>query len=80
MLRRAGSFKADGALFVKTVKSGQDFRFDVPCFGERTLEAMRDSGILAAALESGGVILLGKAAVLAKARDWGIALRGFPAG
>jgi hypothetical protein len=77
MLRRAGSFKADGALFVKTVKAGQDYRFDVPCFGQRTLEAMRESGIRAAALEAGGVILLDKQAVLAQAREWGISLLGF---
>ena len=41
MLRRAGAFKTDGALFVKTVKARQDWRFDVPCFGLRTLETMR---------------------------------------
>jgi uncharacterized protein YjeT (DUF2065 family) len=61
MLRRAGSFKAGGALFVKTVKARQDYRFDVPCFGQRTLETMREAGISAAALEAGGVILLDKA-------------------
>jgi DUF1009 family protein len=77
MLRRAGAFKAEEALFVKTVKAGQDFRFDVPCFGRRTLEAMRESGIRAAALEAGGVILLDKQAVLAQAREWGISLLGF---
>jgi DUF1009 family protein len=31
MLRRAGAFKTDEALFVKTVKARQDWRFDVPC-------------------------------------------------
>jgi len=77
MLRRAGSLKADNALFVKTVKARQDFRFDVPCFGMLTLETMRSSGIRAAALESKGVILLDKPAVLEKARSWGIALLGF---
>jgi hypothetical protein len=77
MLRRAGSFKAEGALFVKTVKAGQDYRFDVPCFGQRTLEAMREGGIRAAALEAGGVILLDKQAVLAQAREWGISILGF---
>jgi len=77
MLRRAGAFKAEGALFVKTVKAGQDYRFDVPCFGQRTLEAMREGGIRAAALEAGGVILLDKQAVLAQAREWGISLLGF---
>jgi DUF1009 family protein len=77
MLRRAGSFKTDNALFVKTVKARQDFRFDVPCFGQRTLETMREAGLTAAALEAGKVILLDKPAVLAQARTWGIALHGF---
>jgi DUF1009 family protein len=77
MLRRAGSLKADGALFVKTVKASQDFRFDVPCFGMQTLETMRASGIRAAALEAKGVIILDKPAVLERARAWGIALLGF---
>jgi len=77
MLRRAGSLKPDEALFVKTVKGRQDFRFDVPCFGLVTLETMRASGLRAAALEAGGVLLLDKPAVLEKARSWGIALFGF---
>jgi hypothetical protein len=77
MLRRAGTFKTDGSLFVKTVKARQDYRFDVPCFGQRTLETMREAGLTAAALEAGKVILLDKPAVLAQARTWGIALHGF---
>ena len=77
MLRRAGGFKADGALFVKTVKSGQDYRFDVPIFGRRTLETMHEAGLAAAALPAGSVILLEKPAVLAQARAWGISLLGF---
>jgi DUF1009 family protein len=77
MLRRAGSFGVDDALFVKTVKARQDYRFDVPCFGRRTLEIMRDAKLSAAALEAGRVILLDKPEVLARARDWGISLLGF---
>ncbi len=77
MLRRAGAFKTDQTLFVKTVKSGQDFRFDVPVFGRRTLETMREAGIAAAALEAGKVIVLDRPAVVAQARSWGIALAGF---
>ncbi len=67
MLRRAGTFKTDGALFVKTVKVQQDYRFDVPCFGQRTLETMREAGLTAAALEAGRVIMLDRPAVLAQA-------------
>ena len=77
MLRRAGAFKTDGSLFVKTVKSNQDYRFDVPVFGQRTLEIMRESGLQAAALEAGRVIMLDKPSVLAQAKSWGISLRGF---
>ena len=77
MLRRAGAFKTDGALFVKTVKLRQDWRFDVPCFGLRTLETMRDAQLGAAALEAGKVLMLEKSKVLEQARAWGISLLGF---
>ena len=77
MLRRAGTFKTDDALFVKTVKVRQDWRFDVPCFGQRTLETMREARIAAAALEAGKVIILDQPAVLKQARAWGIQLLGF---
>jgi len=77
MLRRAGSFKTDDALFVKTVKSRQDWRFDVPCFGLRTLETMHEAGLSATALEAGKVLILDKPAVLKQAREWNIALFGF---
>ena len=77
MLRRAGEFKTDHALFVKAVKPRQDFRFDVPCFGLRTLEAMKTAGLAAAALEAGRVIMLDKPAVLREAQKAGIYLHGF---
>ncbi|HEX2860761.1 MAG TPA: UDP-2,3-diacylglucosamine diphosphatase LpxI [Lacunisphaera sp.] len=77
MLRRAGTFKTDETLFVKTVKARQDFRFDVPVFGLRTLQTMKEAGIAAAALEAGKVIMLEKPAVLKQAKSLGIALHGF---
>jgi DUF1009 family protein len=77
MLTRAGSLKTDHTLFVKTVKTRQDFRFDVPCFGLRTLKTMHAAGITAAALETGRVIMLDKPAVLAAAKAAGISLFGF---
>lgn len=77
MLRRAGGFKTDEALFVKCVKPRQDWRFDVPCFGMRTLDTMRESRITAAALEAGHVLILEKNLVLEQAKAWGIELFGF---
>jgi UDP-2,3-diacylglucosamine hydrolase len=77
MLRRAGTLKTDHTLFVKTVKARQDFRFDVPCIGQRTLETMREARLTAAALEAGKVLILDRPAVLEQARAWGISLLGF---
>ncbi|MFT3831500.1 MAG: UDP-2,3-diacylglucosamine diphosphatase LpxI [Opitutaceae bacterium] len=77
MLRRAGEFKTDHLLFVKTVKPRQDFRFDVPVFGLRTLESMRDAGIEHAALEAESTIVLDKPRVLDQARAWKIQLLGY---
>lgn len=77
MIRRAGTFKTDETLFVKTVKARQDYRFDVPCFGLKTLETLREAGLKAAVLETGCVLMLDKPAVIAQAKTWGISLRGF---
>ncbi len=77
MLRRAGEFKTDHLLFVKTVKPRQDYRFDVPVFGLRTLESMRDAGIEHAALEADNTIVLEKPRVIEQARAWKIQLFGY---
>ena len=77
MLQRAGTFKTKDLIFVKTVKRKQDYRFDVPVFGERTLDVMHDSGIHTAALEAGGVLILDKAKILHKAQSLKIALFGY---
>jgi DUF1009 family protein len=77
MLKRAGSFKTDGLIFVKTVKRQQDYRFDVPVFGERTLEVMHAAGIQTAVLEANRVIMLNKATLLKEAAQKNIELIGF---
>lgn len=77
MLRRSGAFDAKETLFVKTVKPGQDYRFDVPVFGMKTLDVMAEAGLAAAALEAGNCIILDKGAVLAEARARKITLLGY---
>lgn len=77
MLERAGTFKTDGLIFVKTVKRQQDYRFDVPVFGERTLDVMHRAGIRTAALEVGRVIMLNKPQLLEKAARFKIELFGY---
>jgi DUF1009 family protein len=76
MIRRAGTLRTDECLYVKTVKARQDYRFDVPCFGLKTLESLDQAQIRAAVLEAGRVILIDKPAVLRRADELGIALHG----
>lgn len=77
MLRRCAATGGREMLLVKAAKHGQDWRFDVPCFGERTLESMAEGGVRQAALEADGVLLLDKPRVLERARALGITLVGF---
>lgn len=77
MLKRAGGFKTDQLIFAKTVKYRQDYRFDVPVFGLRTLEIMKEAGIRAAILKADSVIILEKEVTLAEAKKAKIQLFGF---
>jgi UDP-2,3-diacylglucosamine hydrolase len=77
MLERAGAFKTDGKIFVKGVKARQNWKFDVPIFGLTTLERCAASSIKTVALKSDGVIMVGKAEILKRAKELGVTLLGF---
>lgn len=77
MLRRAGEFEASEAFFIKTVKANQDYRFDVPVFGLKTIEIMAESGIFIAGLEAGKTIILEKSKVLSEANKRKITIFGY---
>jgi DUF1009 family protein len=77
MLERAGDFGAKDPVFIKTVKPAQDYRFDVPVFGERTLRKMIAANIRYAALEADRTLILEKPQVLAQARKAGIQILGY---
>ncbi len=59
-LKRGGSLagKSGGAVAVKVAKEKHDLRFDIPCFGARTLEVCRDANISVLAIEPGKTLLL----------------------
>jgi DUF1009 family protein len=77
MLRRCAQTGGKEMLLTKTSKHAQDWRFDVPCFGLKTLESMAEGGVAKAALEADAVILIDKPAVIARAKQLGIDLLGF---
>lgn len=76
VIRRAGRIAGPGTVVVKVAKPRQDLRFDVPCVGPGTLEAMREAGAAALALDAGKTLLLDKAELLAAADSAGIAVLG----
>lgn len=78
MLERAGTFHAKDMLFVKTVKRNQDYRFDVPIIGTRTIRKLAEANVRNAALEAGQVIVLEIDKVRAEAEKNGIAIYGVP--
>ncbi|MDR2029952.1 MAG: UDP-2,3-diacylglucosamine diphosphatase LpxI [Puniceicoccales bacterium] len=77
MLRRCAEFATDRKWFIKTSKPGQDFRFDVPVVGWRTLDAMDRGGIGAMAVEAGSTILLDKERLIAEANGRKIGIFGY---
>lgn len=76
MLERAGTFGAKDCIFAKTVKPNQDYRFDVPVIGERTIRKLAASNIRNVAVEAEKVIILDKQNVKKLAEENGIRIFG----
>lgn len=57
-IRRGGELGNGNAVVVKVCKPLQDFRFDVPTVGTRTIQTMRDSGAVVLVVEAGKSLVL----------------------
>jgi DUF1009 family protein len=77
MIERAATFKTEEKIFVKTVKRNQDYRFDVPIFGLKTLENLAKASIKTAVLKSDGVIIPQKAEVIERSKQYKISILGY---
>jgi len=58
-IRRGGALGKGGATLAKVSKPNQDFRFDVPVVGPRTIQTAAESGISVIAVEASRTLLLG---------------------
>ena len=74
-IKRAGSLTG-GVVVVKMAKPKQDPRFDVPCIGPGTIEAMIEAEAAVLAVEAGRTFLLEKQRTIKVADQHGIALVG----
>ena len=68
-IRRGGELAGDkgGAIVVKVSKPNQDFRFDIPCIGEKTMASCVAGKIVVLAIEAGCSLLLDREKILALA-------------
>jgi DUF1009 family protein len=66
--------QAEGAVFYKAPKRGQDRRADLPVIGPATIDRAREAGIAAIVVEAGGVMVLNRDTTVASADAAGIAL------
>jgi UDP-2,3-diacylglucosamine hydrolase len=73
---RGGKIAGDGTVVVKVSKPKQDFRFDMPVIGVRTINTMRKARARVLAVEAGRTILLEKDRVIKKADKYGISIVG----
>jgi DUF1009 family protein len=73
-MERGGRLGKGDVVLVKVSKPNQDFRFDVPVLGSRTMEQARDSSVKVIACEAGRTLLLDRKLILEQAERWGIAL------
>jgi DUF1009 family protein len=73
-MERGGRLGKGGAVLVKVSKPNQDFRFDVPVIGVRTLEKAREAGVRVIACEARRTLLLDRTRVVELAEKEKISL------
>ena len=77
MIERAGSLcKSGGWTLIKTARPDQDMRFDVPCVGTETIEALAKFNAKCLVVEKGKTLILDKPETLALANKLGVAIVG----
>ena len=73
-IRRGAALAGRGAVVVKAVAPGHDFRFDVPTVGPATLAAMAEGGATALAVDGNRVLLVDREEAVRAADRAGIAV------
>jgi DUF1009 family protein len=73
-MERGGRLGKGDVVLVKVSKPNQDFRFDVPVIGTRTMEQARDAGVKVIACEARRTLLLDRKLVMEQSVRWKISL------
>ena len=78
-IRRAGELGKGKVVVVKVSKPDQDMRFDVPCIGTRTVDALVAADARVLAVEAGCTLLIDRKDLIQQLDRAKIALVGFAA-
>jgi DUF1009 family protein len=73
-IQRGGELGGPGTVVIKVSKPQQDFRFDIPTVGLRTIEHMEQAGSSALAISAGETLFFDREEALALARRASIAI------
>ncbi|WP_446009699.1 LpxI family protein [Candidatus Electrothrix sp.] len=79
-IQRGGELAGSGAVVVKVKKPGQDFRFDLPATGTRTIETLSSVKGAVLAVEAAQSLLFDREAMIAAANKAGIVVVGVEEG
>ena len=75
-IQRGGALGKEQAVVVKVKKPEQDFRFDLPAIGTRTIKSMETVGAAVLAVEAGQALLFDAVGVVEQANKAGIVVIG----
>ncbi|MDR2860431.1 MAG: UDP-2,3-diacylglucosamine diphosphatase LpxI [Elusimicrobiota bacterium] len=73
-IKRAYSLGGKGIIVCKVAKPNQDFRFDVPVIGTRTIETLKENKARAMAIEADSTLILDIDEVIKKAKSAGVTI------
>ncbi len=75
-IKRGGLLAKEKAVVVKVKKPGQDFRFDLPATGLKTIESLKSVNGSVLAVEAGQALLFDSERVISQADKYGIIIVG----
>jgi len=75
-IKRGGELGRKNAVVVKVKKPGQDFRFDLPAIGPKTIDSMREVQASVLAVEAGQALLFDRQEVIELAKKSNIIILG----
>jgi DUF1009 family protein len=79
-IKRGGALAREKAVVVKVKKPDQDFRFDLPAIGPKTIESMLQARAAVLAVEAGQALLFDRETVISQAEKAGIVVVGVQEG